>query len=176
MVPRFQQTFYFLLLSLSLIFFACGETDSTESYRSSRGGAKQNSAQTKSQVTRKTTKPTADSSTQQPEQSEQEQEEENLEEEMAEEEEVADEASPQEEPPKLSFAQDVAPVVEVSCLGGCHPGIFTGRRDLTTFEGVKECGTICVEQIDNGSMPQGRDMTPDQKALFKKWVADGALP
>ena len=94
---------------------------------------------------------------------------------------VEDEANnevetPVEEPKKLSFAADVAPIIEASCLGGCHPGLFTGRRDLGNFDAVKACGAVCVQEIDNGNMPQGRDMTPEQKAMFKQWVADGALP
>ena len=97
----------------------------------------------------------------------------NSEEEIPEESVVEEEAS---QVPKVSFAANIAPVVDAGCLQGCHPGLFAGNRDLTNFDNVKECGPVCLEQIESGEMPRGRQLTPEQIALFKQWAADGYQP
>lgn len=93
----------------------------------------------------------------------------------------------------VSFAEDVAPIFERSCIR-CHGGIDEGERryegglDLTTWEGVlqgSEFGTVVtpgdpddsllLEMIETGEMPdEGDPLSAEEIETVRSWIAEGA--
>jgi hypothetical protein len=88
----------------------------------------------------------------------------------------------------VSFAKDVMPIFELSCVK-CH-GVEKINRglDLTTYDkamagsvkgpvilaGDAENSTL-IKLISQGKMPkQGKKLTPEQLAIIKEWITAGA--
>lgn len=77
----------------------------------------------------------------------------------------------------ISYEMVHTKVIQPRCLG-CHSETGENRGDvnLETYENVAAlAGTIEIE-IKDGSMPRPRNkpLTPEQKELILKWIANGA--
>ena len=96
------------------------------------------------------------------------------------------------EEPKVSFKDDVQPILAERCaVPGCHvAGHFTGL-DLSQYDTFKNFekagngrpafaagdgkGSLVVERIDGGGMPPGGPpLDGDQIQLFIDWIDEGA--
>ena len=94
----------------------------------------------------------------------------------------------------VSYADDVAPIFERSCVR-CHGGLDEGELrieaglDLTSYEKLvlgSEFGevltpgepdrSIIVDLIEVGDMPsEGDPLDPEEIELIRTWVAEGAV-
>lgn len=84
----------------------------------------------------------------------------------------------------MSYARDVAPLVERHCLG-CHSVTRTGVQragatpgvDLDTYDDVRRWADNSNGLIQEGLMPPRRGaMTAAEKATFQAWVDGGLAP
>lgn len=94
------------------------------------------------------------------------------------------------DPPKLSFEQDIQPLLAIKC-GKCHSDtVQKGELDLSTFAGVQRGGEsgepAVTERIDDSplwTMIQGGEMPPAgepqltaaQQERIRHWIAAGAF-
>jgi mono/diheme cytochrome c family protein len=89
----------------------------------------------------------------------------------------------------ISFANDVMPIFQNSCVG-CHGGDQTrAGLDLKTYDSLMSgsingaviapgsvAESLLVELVAEGKMPKrGDKLTPEQVKLISEWVAAGAL-
>jgi hypothetical protein len=75
----------------------------------------------------------------------------------------------------VSWANQIKPIVDVSCAkSGCHVN-GTGRIDLTKFDVVKANAAQIKTRVVNKSMPFDGTLTADQIELIACWVDDGGL-
>jgi len=75
----------------------------------------------------------------------------------------------------ISWANQIKPIVDVSCAkSGCHVN-GTGRIDLTKFDVVKANAAQIKTRVVNKSMPFDGTLTADQIELIACWVDDGAF-
>ncbi|MXV76509.1 hypothetical protein F4Z99_19840 [Candidatus Poribacteria bacterium] len=93
------------------------------------------------------------------------------------------------EEPKVSFKDDIQPILAERCaIPGCHvAGHFTGL-DLSKYDPFKKGGnggaafvagngegSLVVKRIDGGGMPPGGPpLDADQIQLFIDWIDEGA--
>ncbi len=93
------------------------------------------------------------------------------------------------EEPKVSFKDDISPILAESCATpNCHvAGHFTGL-DLSTYDTFKKGGnggavftagdgkgSLVVKRIDGGGMPPaGPPLDGEQIQLFIDWINEGA--
>ncbi len=93
----------------------------------------------------------------------------------------------------VSYAKDIAPIFKKRCVR-CHGGMDDGEPrkeasfDITTYKGImagSEYGpeitpgdvenSYLIEEIVTGDMPdEGDPVPPEEIALIKAWVAQGA--
>ncbi|HUS30059.1 MAG TPA: cytochrome c [Kofleriaceae bacterium] len=91
--------------------------------------------------------------------------------------------------PKVTWHQDVAPIVAKHCMG-CHQDGGIGPFDLTTYESASENAGNMLDKIEKGVMPpfdarEEADCTPRYSwkddprlsdtdiATIQQWIADG---
>ena len=79
-----------------------------------------------------------------------------------------------------SFARDVDPIVNRSCVPGCHQrGGTSSDRDLTTYGGVTRLETTIMTQVNACLMPPA-DAGPDaavslaDRTTLLEWIVCGA--
>lgn len=82
----------------------------------------------------------------------------------------------------VSFASDVAPVLQTSCASCHHDGSSSGGFSLadasskTVYAYVRSGATSIVASIQSGSMPRGGgSVSTSDLALIKAWVNQGSL-
>jgi hypothetical protein len=89
----------------------------------------------------------------------------------------------------ISFKNDVQPILERRCTK-CHGGNFpTEGLSMESYESLMagsqngnvivagdSGNSLLVEKIESGEMPKrGSDLTPEQIAIIKQWIDEGAL-
>lgn len=89
---------------------------------------------------------------------------------------------------EVSFAKDIMPILQASCVS-CHGGQKTSRGlDLKTFASLMAgsqngpmvvpgdaAGSMLVQSVQSGKMPkEGTLLTPEQIQLLVNWVSVGA--
>jgi len=84
----------------------------------------------------------------------------------------------------ICFERDVLPIFVSNCaMSGCHDsktredGYELTNYATITAKGIKPGnpnGSKIWESIDDGEMPPQNDLTLEQKAIIKTWIADGA--
>jgi mono/diheme cytochrome c family protein len=89
----------------------------------------------------------------------------------------------------VSFASDVMPILNNSCIN-CHGGDQTkAGLDMKTYESLmagsfngtvivagNSADSLLIQMVEKGKMPKrGDKLTPDQVKLISDWVAAGAL-
>lgn len=102
-------------------------------------------------------------------------------------------AQPADQPPQVSYAEDIAPIFEESCVQ-CHGAEKDGEvrkealLDLTSYEALmagSEFGSVVepgdpdnsmiVVLIEDGDMPEDGDPLPaEQIEKIRTWIAEGA--
>ncbi len=87
-------------------------------------------------------------------------------------------------PARVTYARDIAPVVQDRCVG-CHREGQVAPFTLTEYADVAAWSDMCLEVIDEGRMPpwsanpahgefaNDSRMAPEEKTLFRKWVETG---
>ncbi|MDF0720935.1 hypothetical protein P0M11_13095 [Kaistella sp. PBT33-4] len=84
-------------------------------------------------------------------------------------------------PETVSFAKDVKPIIDNSCIV-CHsPGGISGFYPLTDYNKVKNAADNILDRIqrptgDPQKMPQGGALSQPDIDLIKKWKTDGLQP
>ena len=93
------------------------------------------------------------------------------------------------EEPKVSFQEDIQPILAAECaLAGCHAAPGAAGLDLSKYDTFKKGGnggpgfdagdgkrSLVVKRIDGGGMPLGRPpLNGDQIQLFIDWIDEGA--
>lgn len=93
------------------------------------------------------------------------------------------------EEPKVSFQEDIQPILAEECaLAGCHAAPGAAGLDLSQYDTFKKGGnngpgfdagdgkgSLVVKRIDGGGMPLGRPpLDGDQIQLFVDWIDEGA--
>ena len=93
------------------------------------------------------------------------------------------------EEPKVSFKDDIQPILAERCsFPGCHAAPIQGDLDLTAYETFKKGGkngpgfdagngkgSLVVKRIDGGGMPPiPPPLDADQVQLFIDWIDAGA--
>ena len=98
-----------------------------------------------------------------------------------------------ETPAAVSFATEILPIFEASCVN-CHGGEYEGEQrieaalDLRSYEALmagSEFGTvieagdpdksILLDMVAVGDMPEeGDPLTPEQIELIRTWIVEGA--
>jgi mono/diheme cytochrome c family protein len=87
----------------------------------------------------------------------------------------------------VSFKRDLAPWI-ISACGNCHINNRRGQFSMASYEDLikgppegkvlfpgSPSGNRLVEVIESGDMPRGGGtVSPEQLAVLKKWIADGA--
>lgn len=73
--------------------------------------------------------------------------------------------------PKATFTGGIKSLLDSKC-NACHKAGGT-PPDLTTYALAKAEGASSLATIEDGSMPPGKPLPDDQKALFKNWVDAG---
>lgn len=82
----------------------------------------------------------------------------------------------------ISFASDVAPVLQTSCASCHHDGASSGGFSLADTSGkpaysyVRTGANSIIASIQSGSMPRGGgSVSSTDLALIKAWVNQGSL-
>ncbi len=85
---------------------------------------------------------------------------------------------------EICFERDVLPIFVSNCaMSGCHDsksredGYELTNYSTITSKGIKPGNPLdskIWESIDDGEMPPNNSLTPQQKAIIKTWIADGA--
>lgn len=93
------------------------------------------------------------------------------------------------EEPKVSFKEDIQPILASECaIAGCHAAPGAAGLDLSKYDTFKKGGntgpafdagdgkgSLVVKRIDGGGMPLGRPpLDGDQIQLFVDWIDEGA--
>lgn len=78
----------------------------------------------------------------------------------------------------VTYLNEIRPIIDKDCAtSGCHvPG--TGRKDLTTYEGVKDIvddGRLVDRAIVRKDMPPSQPLSGCEMDKIQKWIDDGAL-
>ena len=79
----------------------------------------------------------------------------------------------QEELTKVSFLNDVKPIMDARCLS-CH-GAGGNFPELKNYTEVSTYATIVKNEVVSGRMPKGAVLTPAQIKSIVDWVDEGAL-
>jgi hypothetical protein len=79
----------------------------------------------------------------------------------------------QEELTKVSFINDVKPIMDVRCLS-CH-GAGGNFPELKNYSEVSTHAVIVKEEVASGRMPRGAALTAAQIKSIVDWVDEGAL-
>lgn len=92
-----------------------------------------------------------------------------------------------EEPPQVTFARHIAPIVHAKCTL-CHRKGQPGPFELVSFDDVRTRGATIQAVIQDNYMPpwkpvntgvqyaNDRRLTPRERQLFQDWIAGGMLP
>lgn len=96
------------------------------------------------------------------------------------------------EEPKVSFKDDISPILAESCaFAGCHGAARLGGLDLSNYDAFKKGGnagaafvvgdgkgSLVVKRIDGSQPPQmpqgGPPLNGEQIQLFIDWINEGA--
>ena len=79
----------------------------------------------------------------------------------------------QEELTKVSFINDVKPIMDARCLS-CH-GAGGNFPELKNYSEVSTHAVIVKEEVASGRMPRGAALTAAQIKSIVDWVDEGAL-
>ena len=79
----------------------------------------------------------------------------------------------QEELTKVSFMNDVKPIMDARCLS-CH-GAGGNFPELKNYSEVSTHAVIVKEEVASGRMPRGAALTAAQIKSIVDWVDEGAL-
>jgi hypothetical protein len=79
----------------------------------------------------------------------------------------------QEELTKVSFINDVKPIMDARCLS-CH-GAGGNFPELKNYTEVSTHATIVKNEVASGRMPKGAVLTAAQIKSIVDWVDEGAL-
>ena len=78
-------------------------------------------------------------------------------------------------PSTVSYATQIAPLLQASCTS-CHGGSNPQSGiNLSTYAGVKANASAANSAIKNGTMPPGGALSSANKQLFQTWIDQGAL-
>jgi len=76
-----------------------------------------------------------------------------------------------------SFQAVIKPIIDTNCaVSGCHVS-GTGRKDLTTYQGIKDVvddGRLEQHVIIQKDMPPSQPLSICNREALKAWIADGA--
>ena len=79
----------------------------------------------------------------------------------------------QEELTKVSFMNDVKPIMDARCLS-CH-GVGGNFPELKNYTEVSNHATMVKSEVASGRMPKGAVLTAAQIKSIVDWVDEGAL-
>ena len=79
----------------------------------------------------------------------------------------------QEELTKVSFMNDVKPIMDARCLS-CH-GVGGNFPELKNYTEVSNHATMAKNEVASGRMPKGAALTAAQIKSIVDWVDEGAL-
>ena len=79
----------------------------------------------------------------------------------------------QEELTKVSFINDVKPIMDARCLS-CH-GVGGNFPELKNYTEVSNHATMVKNEVASGRMPKGAALTAAQIKSIVDWVDEGAL-
>jgi cytochrome c5 len=77
----------------------------------------------------------------------------------------------------VSYATDIWPAIESSCLTGCHGpggsgnGIFTDHASVLA---KVNNGSMLARVVEQGNMPPNGGLTDCQREKFRAWILEGA--
>lgn len=75
----------------------------------------------------------------------------------------------------VSFQADLMPLVEAYCsTSGCHDGSTSLAEPLTSYAEIRPQADSVVAQVERREMPIGLSLTPDEIAVFTRWLDQGA--
>lgn len=96
--------------------------------------------------------------------------------------------APSENSVAVSFAEQVLPILEAQCVE-CHgeestelglrldtyEGMMAGSDYGTVVEAGDPDGSLLIDMMESGDMPEGGDAVPaEQIELIKTWISEGA--
>ena len=79
----------------------------------------------------------------------------------------------QEELTKVSFINDVKPIMDARCLS-CH-GVGGNFPELKNYSEVSNHAAMVKNEVASGRMPKGAALTAAQIKSIVDWVDEGAL-
>jgi hypothetical protein len=79
----------------------------------------------------------------------------------------------QEELTKVSFINDVKPIMDARCLS-CH-GVGGNFPELKNYTEVSNHAVMVKSEVASGRMPKGAVLTASQIKSIVDWVDEGAL-
>lgn len=75
----------------------------------------------------------------------------------------------------VSYARDVVPIMNTSCVTCHRAGNASGGVALDTYEVVKNGSDVAIDSITSGRMPIGNfpPVSDEQVKILKKWASEG---